>query len=167
MDEVAQFSDKKRRDLFTETARLMRTTPAIAEKDFWVVWVLSQIFTNKNLTHILKFKGGTSLSKVFGLIGRFSEDIDLILDWELVTQEDPHAQRSKSQQSKFNDITNNKAIEYIANTLLPEVKKCVEHLCSCNIDPKNPHTINIRYPAAFKDNYLRPEILLEVGPLAS
>lgn len=145
----------------------MRTTPAIIEKDFWVVWVLSRVFANVELSRILKFKGGTSLSKVFSLIGRFSEDIDLILDWREVVQGDPNASRSRSQQMKFNEATNTEAITYIDTVLLPQVQQCLGDLCTCSIDTTNSHAINIRYPAAFADAYLRPEILLEIGPLAS
>ncbi|MDA3814346.1 MAG: nucleotidyl transferase AbiEii/AbiGii toxin family protein [Candidatus Cloacimonetes bacterium] len=59
----------------------MHTTNAIVEKDFWVVWTLDKLFSEEKLSKILMFKGGTSLSKIFGLIERFSEDIDLILNW--------------------------------------------------------------------------------------
>ena len=52
-------------------------TPAIAEKDFWVTFVLERIFSDEKLSPILIFNGGTSLSKVYGFIERFSEDIDL------------------------------------------------------------------------------------------
>ncbi len=167
MDKVARLPAKDRSDLFAETAQAMRTTPAIAEKDFWVVWVLSRVFANAELARILKFKGGTSLSKVFGLIGRFSEDIDLILDWREVVQEDPLAERSKNKQNIFNEATNAEAVHYIDTVLLPQVQQCLGDLCTCSIDAVNPHAINIRYPAAFGDAYLRPEILLEIGPLAS
>ena len=56
----------------------------------------------------LAFKGGTSLSKCFDLIHRFSEDIDLILDWRLVgcEKDEPWAERSKNQQDKFNKAVN-------------------------------------------------------------
>lgn len=167
MEKVALLSPKDRSDLFAETATAMRTTPAIVEKDFWVVWVLGRVFAHAELARILKFKGGTSLSKVFGLIGRFSEDIDLILDWREVVQDDPEAKRSKSQQMKFNEAANAKAQAYIDAVLLPQVQKCVGDMCGCTIDATNLHAINIRYPSAFGDAYLRPEILLEIGPLAS
>jgi predicted nucleotidyltransferase component of viral defense system len=55
----------------------MRTTPAVVEKDFWVTWVLDRLFQQPELARLLMFKGGTSLSKVYRLIERFSEDIDL------------------------------------------------------------------------------------------
>lgn len=167
MDKVARLPESDRNELFRETANAMHTTPAIAEKDFWVVWVLSRLFADGTLARLLKFKGGTSLSKVFNVIGRFSEDIDLILDWRVVAQDDPHAERSKTQQGKFNEVTNEQAVIYIRETLLPKMAACLEGLCVCKIDEENPHNIAIRYPSAFRDTYLRPEILLEIGPLAS
>ncbi len=167
MDKVARLESRDRNALFGETARLMRATPAIVEKDFWVVWVLDKLFGDPQLQRLLKFKGGTSLSKAFGLIGRFSEDIDLILDWRAVTGEDPYLARSKSQQVKFNEAANEQAAAYIRESLLPEVARLSGALCRCAMDEDNPHSINIRYPSAFPDAYLRPEILLEIGPLAS
>jgi hypothetical protein len=73
-----------RRDLFSETATRLGMNPAIVEKDFWVCWILKHLFAEPILKNQMVFKGGTSLSKVFGLINRFSEDIDLILDWRLL-----------------------------------------------------------------------------------
>jgi predicted nucleotidyltransferase component of viral defense system len=52
--------------------------PMIIEKDFWVSWLLAVLFSSR-FANALVFKGGTSLSKVFGVIDRFSEDIDLSL----------------------------------------------------------------------------------------
>ncbi len=168
MNKVANLSNKERKELFWETANLMGIRPAIVEKDFWVVWVLDKIFLDNKLNKILMFKGGTSLSKIFNLIGRFSEDIDLILDWREVAEEDPKVDRiSKNQQVKFNEKVNKKALIYIEQKLFPIVKKIVSPLCSCKIDIDNPYNIKIIYPAAFEDAYLRTEILLEIGPLAS
>jgi Nucleotidyl transferase AbiEii toxin, Type IV TA system len=56
----------------------------IIEKDFWVSWLLALLFSQPELAPHLVFKGGTSLSKVFGVIDRFSEDIDLCLVPEFV-----------------------------------------------------------------------------------
>jgi hypothetical protein len=167
MDRIVTLSQKERNELFSETAKIMNTTNAIVEKDFWVVWTLYKMFEDKQLSKILKFKGGTSLSKVFKLIGRFSEDIDLILDWREVTEEDPYKGRSKNQQSKWNDKINDKAKIYISDTLLPNISKLLAPYCECKIDSENNFIINVKYPSAFTDGYLRPEILLEIGPLAS
>jgi len=167
MDKVATLTDKQRAELFRETAAAMNTVPAIVEKDFWVVWVLDKLFSHEWLKLVLQFKGGTSLSKVFDVIGRFSEDIDLILDWRLVTEADPEQARSKTQQSKFNEATNEQAEVYIRKTLLPLIADLLSPHCDCKIHDKNPHAINVAYPALNDSGYLRPEILLEIGPLAS
>ncbi len=168
MDKIANLANKDRKELFAQTAGRMGVHPAIVEKDFWVVWVLDKIFGDEQLSKILMFKGGTSLSKVFDLIGRFSEDIDLILDWREVTKEDPQVDKgSKNQQTKFNEKVNKEAFIYIEQELFPAISKIVSPLCSCDIDMDSPYNIKVIYPAAFEDAYLRPEILLEIGPLAS
>jgi len=167
MDKVTLLSIDERKELFSETAARRNMQPAIVEKDFWVCWTLSKLFGQEQLAKLLMFKGGTSLSKVFHLIERFSEDIDLILDWRLVSGEDPQSARSKTKQNKLNDDMNEKAQGYIAGELMDMVKAEISPICSCSIASDDPHVININYPAAFSDEYLRPEIRLEIGPLAS
>lgn len=167
MNKIALLPTQERNELFRETARMIPTTEAIVEKDFWVVWTLDKIFADAHLGKILKFKGGTSLSKVYDLIGRFSEDIDLILDWREVISGDPYEERTNNKQNIFNEKTNEAAQIYIREELLPAISKLLAPICSCTIDMDDPHSINITYPSAFKDIYLRPQILLEIGPLAS
>ena len=81
MNKVALMAAKDRAALFAETAARRDLAEAIIEKDFWVCWVLKQLFSIDALTNRLLFKGGTSLSKVFHAINRFSEDIDLAVDY--------------------------------------------------------------------------------------
>ena len=167
MNKIANLPKQQRSELFLETATLMKTTNAIVEKDFWVVWTLNKIFSDDRLNKILMFKGGTSLSKVFNLIGRFSEDIDLILDWRLVSNENPlNDQESKNKQVKFNEQINENAKVFIKDQLLPVFSQILSPLCTCSI-AEDGFSINVKYPNAFDDSYLRPEILLEIGPLAS
>lgn len=167
MDKIARLSSKERQELFSETASRRNMTPAIVEKDFWVTWTLYKMFLNKELSKLLIFKGGTSLSKVYGLIERFSEDIDLILDWRVITEEDPNKVRGKKKQEKLNKDINNDAKEYIASTLLLLIENSIGDVCSCSVDTKDGFVINVSYPAAYGDEYLRPEVRLEIGPLAS
>lgn len=63
---------------------------------------MDRLFADAGLARLLMFKGGTSLSKAYRLIERFSEDIDLILDWRRLSGEDPLAERSKAKQEKLN-----------------------------------------------------------------
>jgi hypothetical protein len=67
---------------------------------------------------------------------------------------------------KFNEQINENAKLYIKNELLPIISEILSPLCTCNI-ADDGFSINVKYPNAFDDTYLRPEILLEIGPLAS
>lgn len=168
MESVARLSPAERRELFAETAARKGMTPAIVEKDFWVCWTLGRLFAHPELSRLLMFKGGTSLSKVFNLIERFSEDIDLILDWRVVVGEnDPLAERSKNKQDALNKEIDARAVDYIGGELLGMISRAVDPICSCDGDDDDDHAINVIYPAAFSDAYLRPEVRLEVGPLAA
>lgn len=76
-DTILSADDETRAGLFTATAQRIGTTPQNVEKDFWVCWTLDALFNGLPDGPRLLFKGGTSLSKGFGLIRRFSEDIDV------------------------------------------------------------------------------------------
>lgn len=76
-DEILDADDETRAGLFNTTAQRIGTTPQNVEKDFWVCWTLDALFNGLPEGPRLLFKGGTSLSKGFGLIQRFSEDIDV------------------------------------------------------------------------------------------
>jgi predicted nucleotidyltransferase component of viral defense system len=80
MQELLKVTREERAKYFHEaTARSENIKNVIIiEKDFWVCWVLDQIFSNPTLLPHVTFKGGTSLSKCYNYIDRFSEDIDLI-----------------------------------------------------------------------------------------
>ena len=174
MDKVAALDDAQRNELFEETANVRGVLPAIIEKDFWVCWVLKKLFASEQLANNLVFKGGTSLSKVYRLIDRFSEDIDLVLNWELLGygndgQNPWEEQLSNTKQDQSNAEFNRRAATYIKATLYPQVE---QSLASCSairsvVSQKDPHVIDIHYPAAFRADALRPEVKLEIGPLAS
>lgn len=168
MKKIASLNEKDRRELFSETAARKNIVSPAIEKDFWLCWVLMIIFEDPALSKILRLKGGTSLSKCYNLIDRFSEDIDLILDWTVLTDEDPsEPKESNTKQDIFNTKLKQLAIEYIKDDLLPILQEKIEPYCKAEIDAHDGNTINIIYPKAFSDTYLRPEIKLEIGPLAS
>ncbi|MTJ93949.1 MAG: nucleotidyl transferase AbiEii/AbiGii toxin family protein [Desulfovibrio sp.] len=77
MIRIALAPDDDRRDLFLTTAQRLGTAPENIEKDFWVCWTLDALYNKAVIKPRLLFKGGTSLSKAWGLIERFSEDIDI------------------------------------------------------------------------------------------
>ena len=75
MDDVARFDPMDRSDLLRASADALGLTTGLIEKDFWVCWVLRRLYTLTALPAEIHFKGGTSLSKVFGVIERMSEDV--------------------------------------------------------------------------------------------
>jgi Nucleotidyl transferase AbiEii toxin, Type IV TA system len=81
---------------FDEAAARRGLNAAILEKDFWVSWVLGLLFQSPFAKELV-FKGGTSLSKVFGILDRFSEDIDLSLNPEFLQLPVPKANTSRNQ----------------------------------------------------------------------
>jgi hypothetical protein len=175
LDRIAVAPASDRRDLFTAAAGRLGMNPAIVEKDFWVCWILKRLFSEPRLKDQMVFKGGTSLSKVYGLIDRFSEDIDLILDWRLLgygIEEGVGRESaivSRTRQSRFSEELNAKAAEYLRATLLGQLNRLFAEVPNvlAEIDPNDPHTVNVGYPAAFSIAYIRPQVRLEIGPLAS
>ena len=96
MYQIANESATNRRMLFGNAAFNMGISDAIMEKDFWVCFFLDVLFhQSQDATHFC-FKGGTSLSKGYHAIRRFSEDIDLILDWRLLgySRDGPYDKRT-------------------------------------------------------------------------
>jgi hypothetical protein len=80
MNPASQFlalTPERRALAFGQAGTQRAVDPVILEKDFWVCWLLGVLFGEPRLAPHLVFKGGTSLSKVFGVIDRFSEDVDL------------------------------------------------------------------------------------------
>src|ERR1700730_5893163 len=77
----------------------------LLEKDVWVVWSLQHLFSRPYAEHLV-FKGGTSLSKAYGVIHRFSEDVDLTYDIraiaaDLIGESGSPLPASKSQEKKW------------------------------------------------------------------
>ncbi len=172
MNRVAALPPKDRNELFAVTSEQRGMgTVAVVEKDFWVCWTLKRLFEHPELSKQLIFKGGTSLSKVYGLIDRFSEDIDLILDWRVVSgEQDPMRERSKTKQQKLNEELNEKAREYISQSMLPRMKEVLGSHCELEVkaDEKDQgRVVRVTYPQTTDTAGLLPYIQLEIGPLAS
>src|SRR3990167_10168824 len=103
MKELLSASRTERAQLFqeaTDSSPNIRK-PIIIEKDFWVCWTLNQIFSSAALSPHITFKGGTSLSKCYNIIDRFSEDIDLTLAKQYIgitVDNDPISAATPSQR---------------------------------------------------------------------
>lgn len=167
MDKIALATSKQRMIVFTEAASKLKLPPYIVEKDFWVSWVLGKMFADPFLRDILRFKGGTSLSKAYGVIERFSEDIDLILDARVVLFADEELeQKSNTRQAAFNKDVERRAEEYIQSELKANISKVLGKVCKIKGDTDDGHVLQIVYPKVFDYAYIQPMIKLEIGPLS-
>ena len=169
MNKIAQLPVTQRMELFRQTAAQRGMTEQIVEKDFWVCWVLKQLFESPLKNRII-FKGGTSLSKVYGLIERFSEDIDLILNWTGNPLGNPMEEMSRNKRRKFNEELLAWGNKCIQDEIYPVVQSFCEGICTAVLEmgKTGDAIISIRYPQSFRtDSYLRPEIRLEIGALAA
>ena len=79
MDTFARMSVQDRRLACLKVSEQKRLQPASVDKDFWVCWALRELVNLQGLGDRITFKGGTCLSKAWGLIDRFSEDSDLVV----------------------------------------------------------------------------------------
>jgi hypothetical protein len=164
-----------RAELFAETADRKGLPEAIIEKDFWVCWVLKQLFSIEALSGRLLFKGGTSLSKISHAINRFSEDIDLAVDYVALGftgERDPR--REDISKTKRTAILAGMMVEcqrYIGGEFLNAlVTRCREVLgtdgsWSLEVSKQDPNIVQFRYPTASAKGlaYVTPQVVLELG----
>jgi hypothetical protein len=97
----------------------------LLEKDIWVVWTIDGLFSSKFGKHLV-FKGGTSLSKAYDVIGRFSEDIDVTYDVrELIPElvRDGVLPKTNSQARKWRDAIDERLPAWVRDTVVPVIKK--------------------------------------------
>jgi hypothetical protein len=174
IERIFELSPTDYRDLIRETARHMGVQEGIVEKDIWVSVALDCIFRSRQYAPHFVFKGGTSLSKVHNAIDRFSEDVDLIMDWRLLgygadTIEPWDKERSATQQDKLNKELNASAARYLRDVFVPWLQDDLSHLGSVapTVKHENNHGVQIQYSPVFQLPYVRSHVLLEIGPVAS
>ncbi|MCX6119677.1 MAG: nucleotidyl transferase AbiEii/AbiGii toxin family protein [Proteobacteria bacterium] len=164
------------RELFFRTAAdTLKISFDIIEKDYWVVWTLGRLFELHELKTHLTFKGGTSLSKVYGIIDRFSEDIDLSIERNFWGQEaslDPEKAGSKKKQRLVLDNLAKTCSDYIQQKMIFDLRANIfEKLRTADnwkieVDAEDPdgQTLLFEYPSiASKGGYIRPIVKIEMG----
>lgn len=172
MDRIARASANERRMVFEATAHRMALAPAVVEKDFWVCYTLDHLFHKSGFGKSMVFKGGTSLSKAFGLIERFSEDIDLILDWRLLGYGtgEPWEPRSNSAQERFKIDSIERTNTFLADVFAPKLKDSLsgslgsEASVRCGVEEE---TVYFDYPRSYESAGTLDTIKLEIGPMAA
>ena len=170
LESYFDLSSSDQRELLQSLAPILGRRAEILEKDIWLCQVLSILFRLK-CRKPMAFKGGTSLSKIYKAIDRFSEDIDITIDYRSLIETAPNLDdfTSRSQRTKFSDSLKTALIQYITKELLPELQEVL----SAEI-PQQPISIEVSddaekiwifYPSAVEnsDPYLRSSILVEFG----
>lgn len=172
MNQFLQSSKEEQKLVFENTSERLGVSSGIVEKDFWVCYILDYLFNHFEYKNSIYFKGGTSLSKVYQLIERFSEDIDLALDWQVLgyDKDEPYLERSNRQQGIFNTNVNKNTVALINEIWIPKMKTDLERRLGygfkLEVDAHDDQTINFKYPQLFEENSILQEIRIEVGALA-
>jgi len=156
-------ADKK--IIYQQLSDESKVPPFAVEKDWWVVQILATIFEMPIGKHLV-FKGGTSLSKAWNLISRFSEDVDLAIDPKFLGFEG---------ELKKKDITalRKAANQYISNTFYPELKQKMTEkgftdlnwdIINTQESDQDPKIILMYYPNVIESvGYIHPKVQIEIG----
>ena len=164
----------RERNLYTEQAATrLNISPVVLEKDFWVCWMLGILFQSE-FAGSLVFKGGTSLSKVFGIIERFSEDIDLSLLPAFLKL--PEAGKSRNQANKWMTRAEAACTDAVRNLIGPTMETAVASVLGNGTRPwlefltdaaTNSPVLLFHYPSLQPKgfDYLKRSVKLEFGSL--
>ncbi|HEX7423839.1 MAG TPA: nucleotidyl transferase AbiEii/AbiGii toxin family protein [Terriglobales bacterium] len=176
MNKWATAPSAEREALFTETAARTGISAEIIEKDFWVCWMLYQIFAMTDVPRVI-FKGGTSLSKAFGMIKRFSEDIDLVLNRHELgfdAGKDPANQEGTNLRKRTVEELKAACVAYMNDEFIPRLSKAIASVLgdagwTLTADENAPDhdTFDFTYPRGLPDpvrpGYVRRVVRLELG----
>lgn len=170
MNKYIQLTDAQKQIVLTQCKNNLGLPEQAVEKDYWVTVMLQLIFDSELSNHII-FKGGTSLSKNGNLIERFSEDIDLSVNYEYFGLTD---KPTKKQLKKLRKSSSLFVREALVNTLADQIERYgLKDQLSITVEPDGegdstypePRHIYIQYQSVlpvFLD-YIKPTITLEVG----
>lgn len=180
MDTILKISQRQRAELFESAALKTGMGAVILEKDFWVCWTLKELFRLPDIGEHLIFKGGTSLSKVFKIIERFSEDIDVSIDrgWlGFGGANEPEAGASNKEKQRRIEALKAACQQKIASVLQPALDKAIkakvgtDEKWSLRADDEDPdqQTLMFDYPSSFAPDtagYIRRVVKIEMGARA-
>lgn len=176
-DEILRADAQTRSGLFVATAQRLGTAPQNVEKDFWVCWTLDALFNGIGEGPRLLFKGGTSLSKAFGLIQRFSEDIDVTVfrdDLGLPASVEELAALSGKKRGAALDAIREACEAYINGPLAERLGAICAETCARNgfepnalhvkADAHDRQTLLLVYPSVTPtDAYIAKSVKIESG----
>lgn len=175
MQRLFQLPPADRVQLYEQAQQRTGLSPRSLEKDLWVCWTLQQLFSLPGMGEHLFFKGGTSLSKAWSLIDRFSEDIDVVIERGYLGfggEAGPEHAASRKQQRLRLDALRLACQKCIAEKLQPALAVRLRETLSAGeswkleADQADPdsQTLLLQFPSVFPlDDYLRPSIKIELG----
>ncbi|MEI6036141.1 MAG: nucleotidyl transferase AbiEii/AbiGii toxin family protein [Verrucomicrobiae bacterium] len=180
MNRIVSMAAADRGIVFTEAAERLQIQPAIVEKDFWVCWMLGILFGHTEWGNSLVFKGGTALSKVFGIIRRFSEDIDLSVSPATlgISENDLNGAGSRRQREQWMADLEARCGRWVAEHLQPELERSISTVIRAVSSGQNwlefemdaaTHSpvLHFQYPTTMEAGatYIRRRVKLEFGSL--
>ncbi len=176
MDKFIQLPENERKAYFRETAARVGIKPQHVEKDFWVCWTLKQLFALPQIGEHLTFKGGTSLSKAYKIIERFSEDIDITISRDYLGfggSHDPQNAPSGKKRKQWLEELKTACRSFVATSLQTELHKRLSSRLpttsfDLGLDPQDSdqQTLNFRYPTCWPgetDGYFGKFVRIEMG----
>lgn len=176
MNNILSLSPADQRLACIQVEDRMGLRAASVEKDFWVCWTLRELTRLPEVGAAITFKGGTSLSKVWGHIQRFSEDIDLVIDKEILGfggENAPEKGRSASQRNKRLAGLRKACRHMVQEVVQPTFAQRIEAVLGeaswvLEVDPdvRDGQCLLFHYPTVFAGNeggYVRPVVKIEFG----
>jgi hypothetical protein len=174
MDRFLKLSKEDRIDTFSKAEVDVGLSEDIIEKDFWVCWTLKELFTLNEIKDNLTFKGGTSLSKIYKVIDRFSEDIDVSVERAYLgfkDDKDP-ANVGAKQAKKLIDELGEACQKFVRGDLFNQLEIIIKSKLGpkgwkleIDEDDNDGQTILFTYPklTAKASDYIRPVVKIELG----
>jgi hypothetical protein len=175
MKRIARASARDRADVFREAGEALNIAASLIEKDFWVCWTLERLFGLPDIAPHLLFKGGTSLSKVYGVIRRFSEDVDISVSRDFVRPAAPDAAEgegvSKTRRRKEIETLvaafHQAVAEVIRPRLYDDIAAALGELEGWELraDERDAGTLHFSYPlgVGLASPYNAPAVKIEMG----
>lgn len=166
---------ERQRVIYEEAGRRLGLSAGSVEKDLWVCWTLRTLFRLPASGPHLTFKGGTSLSKDWKLIDRFSEDIDIVIDREFLGfggADAPEDARSNEQRVRRLEALMLAAQTHVRDVLGPALEREIGYLLpstsswtlEADADDPDAQTLLFHYPSAIGASvYVRPVVKIELG----
>lgn len=168
MAEFFELSADERLEALVQAADASGRPPHLLEKDVWVVWSLRHLFTAPYSPHLV-FKGGTSLSKAYGIIQRFSEDVDLTYDIraiasDLIGDAGTPLPASKSQEKKWSKEIRARLADWVATDVVPQLQQDLgQHGLLATVRADGDKVFIDYTPLASGTGYVPSAVMLEFG----